>query len=233
MTLGDIFRGVIRVCWKASRAVAVVIAWRVAGLFLHLQNVLTDLRLGISACALSDQRQDGKAGDGRGYAPASYWRLNRMLRHLDPQPADVFLDLGCGRGRVVCRAAMENFKEVRGVDVDPPMVDAARRNADRMRGRRSAIKIIQEDVADTDVSDVTVFFMFLPFGWKTLQQVLDNIEQSLVVNPRRIRIFYLSGDEYYVLLDMRHWLKRKGEIGITDIHEWEHRPELATAPNAG
>jgi methylase of polypeptide subunit release factors len=41
---------------------------------------------------------------------------------------DVFVDFGCGKGRVLYLACRHPFKEVIGVDLSPAVVEAARRN---------------------------------------------------------------------------------------------------------
>ena len=39
--------------------------------------------------------------DSRGYEPAPYWLLKKIVRVIKPRPEDVFFDIGCGKGRAL------------------------------------------------------------------------------------------------------------------------------------
>jgi len=48
----------------------------------------------------------GLGEHGTRYKPSGWLLLRRGLRPGDVEPEDVFLDLGRGKGRVICQAAM-------------------------------------------------------------------------------------------------------------------------------
>src|SRR5919112_3307195 len=68
---------------------------------------------------------------------ASPWLvLPRALRVRDVRPMDVFVEYGCGKGRVVYQAAQRYpFRRVIGVDIAPELTDVARINIERNRDR--------------------------------------------------------------------------------------------------
>ncbi|MFH1354607.1 MAG: hypothetical protein ABIH19_00450, partial [Candidatus Omnitrophota bacterium] len=46
------------------------------------------------------------------YSPSPYGRLEKMITYLKLTPDDVFVDLGCGKGRVVFFVALKRLKKV-------------------------------------------------------------------------------------------------------------------------
>ena len=126
------------------------------------------------------------------YCPADYFNIRRAIRILAPNGDDVFYDIGCGKGRVVCVLARLALRRVVGIEVSEPLCAAARRNIERLRQRKAPVEIRCEDAAQTDISDGTIYFMFNPFGEATMRAFLGNLECSLHINPRRIRVVYYN-----------------------------------------
>ena len=61
------------------------------------------------------------------YDPIGYRTCRRALGMIDVDPAtDVFVDYGCGKGRVVVLAARRKFQRVIGVELSAELADAAR-----------------------------------------------------------------------------------------------------------
>jgi predicted RNA methylase len=106
------------------------------------------------------------------------------------KPTDVVVDLGCGKGRVVCVAATYPVKSVVGVEIDPPLCELAEKNGARMRGRRAPVSFACVSATDFDYDDVNIVVMFHPFGADTMRVVLSRWEESLERKPRSFRIVY-------------------------------------------
>ena len=133
---------------------------------------------------------DTKHTDGTAYSAPGYRYIYKALRILRPSPDDVFYDIGCGKGRIVCAFGRRGMKKVVGVELSRSLADAAIQNAERMRRRRAPIEILCEDAATADLSEGSIFYLNNPFGPDTLRDVLGNIRHSLSTLPRRIRIAY-------------------------------------------
>jgi hypothetical protein len=122
------------------------------------------------------------------------------------QPNDVFVDLGCGMGDLVWHVATEcKIKKVIGIELFHECVLVARKNR---TGRRplSPVEIFEGNVTDADLSEGTVYYMFNPFGEKTLRRVLENIRKSYLNKPRGIRILYYN-PVFGRVLDRTDWLQ--------------------------
>jgi SAM-dependent methyltransferase len=130
--------------------------------------------------------------DNYAYSTPDYLDLRRILSRAQLTPADVFYDIGCGMGRVVCLAARRRITKAVGIELNPGLAAIARRNGERLRGRRAPIEIRLQDAATADIADGTVYSLFNPFGPDTLREVLARIRHSLMTRPRPIRIIYLN-----------------------------------------
>ncbi len=149
------------------------------------------------------------------YSSAWYSEIFSVLRYLELSESDVFVDLGCGKGRVVCCAARYRIKRVIGVDDVEEMTRAAASNAQTLRNRRTEIDIARCKAEDFDYSEATVLYLYNPFGARTLERVLDKIKQSLDGQPREIKIAYVN-PKHDDLIERADWLERYAH--------WSRRP---------
>lgn len=126
------------------------------------------------------------------YQAVPYVVIRKIFHYLRPNSGDVIMDLGCGKGRVICfAAAQRRMKRVIGVELYKGLYEAAVENINRLKVRKTKINIFHADAVNfTGINDVTIFIIFNPFGEKTLTKVIKNIENSLKVNPRAIHIAY-------------------------------------------
>ena len=126
------------------------------------------------------------------YVPTPWSLARRALDVIEVSPDDVFLDYGCGRGRVLVVALHYPFRRVIGVELIPALAKDARRNVARHRTRS---QVIEGDAATSPLSDeVTVIYMFNAFGSDTLNDVLSRIRESISRRPRAIRVLTYAMD---------------------------------------
>lgn len=160
--------------------------------------------------------------DGIAYQPTPYFIIEKIIDYLKPTPNDIFIDLGCGKGRVVFLVALQKLKKVIGVELNKELIDIAQRNLVNFTHNKTAIEFINNDVANFKVKDETIFFMFNSFGCKTLQSVLNNIKDSLLDNPRQIQIVYF-GPTHQSLLDNEDWLTLERRIDNCGCRIWHNK----------
>lgn len=152
-----------------------------------------------------------KHDDNFVYRAASYRTIRRVIRFINPSSNDVVYDIGAGKGRVICEFARLRIRKAVGVELNESLCNVARQNAERLRKRRAPIEIRCEDATSSDMSDGTLFFMFLPFGPETLKDVLQNLKRSLISHPRTIRIVYWR-PAYKEVLESSDWLYQYAEM---------------------
>jgi precorrin-6B methylase 2 len=161
--------------------------------------------------------------DGMLYEATPYLLLLEIMRQLELGSNDVFVDLGCGKGRALTMAAQCNAGLVVGVEQSAGLLDIARRNLSNSGISDQRVKIVQGLAQEFDFDDTTVIFMFNPFGAKTLQEVVDCLHLSLRRKPRRLRIVYANPVHEKVLLATR-WLENTSTWPAAAFPEHSFQP---------
>ena len=131
--------------------------------------------------------------DRQHYVPSPWHVLPRALRYLGVSDRDVFVEFGCGKGRVVHQAARRPFRRVVGVEISPVLAEAARSGlaARSHQHRCRDVEIVVADVTAFRVpDDLTIGYFYYPFTGQTLESVLRGIVESIDRNPRRVRLIF-------------------------------------------
>lgn|GEM_PF-1075594 len=161
--------------------------------------------------------------DGEDYQPTPYKKLEKLVKYLKLNGNDVCVDLGCGKGRVVFFFASQRVKKVIGVELVENLVNIAKKNLKNLKIKdRAPVEIFHADVTDFNFEECTIFFLFNPFGYQTLEKVILNIKSTLAANPRKIRILYYNPVHRQVL-DNEDWLILEGQVEKTNIFVWHNK----------
>lgn len=108
-----------------------------------------------------------------------------------------FVDLGCGKGRVVLLAAARGFPRAIGVEYSPALVATAQANAREFLARGGAAiapAFWQGNAADFAIPDGDVFvYLYNSFGADILRGCLAQMEEAKRHDPaRRIMLVYVN-----------------------------------------
>jgi predicted RNA methylase len=146
-------------------------------------------RLGIDDDAVRDQAIL--------YLPSPVRVTQWMLDNVGVDPAErTFVDLGCGKGRVLMVAAQRPFRRVVGVEISEELVAIASSNARCYRPppeHRCDIDVLRADATTVDLPETDLLIhAYHPFGSDILTAVLARLEASLAITPRRVTIAYLA-----------------------------------------
>ena len=105
-----------------------------------------------------------------------------------------FIDIGCGKGRVLLIAAELPFRKVIGLEFAPSLAEVARRNVQRYRGgasRRAEIEVVTGDATRYDLPhEPQVLYFFSPFSPDVLNQVIQRVEDSFLQSPRNLLVMF-------------------------------------------
>jgi predicted RNA methylase len=183
---------------------------------LHVVESLYDLRFNIRSRS-DDLRPAFR--DDEGYDPISYPALEYIRKRVGFLSGEVFVDIGCGRGRAVCVfSRLPTVARCVGIEYHSGHARIARQNAAKVRARIASIDIINADASAQDYDGTTFIFMYNPFGEATMRQTMQCIEESLRRNPRVLRILYVN-PKYDNVLEEQPWLTKVESLQIPNrIH---------------
>jgi len=166
--------------------------------FEHALDRLPDRALGIDTSTRMDYEQlsidIAVTPDFLNYWPARWTCLYEGLCAYRVTEREVFVDFGCGKGRVIYLASRYRFKEVIGVDVSESALEVARKNLEKTRSRRRCGKVTLCHVDATQYPippEMSVAFFYNPFRGNVFESVIGNIRDSLAGHPRNLRIICL------------------------------------------
>lgn len=121
------------------------------------------------------------------YMPTSYVDLLKLLNHAGLNSDDVFVDLGSGMGRAVFLASYLGVRKSIGLELIPSLHEKA--EANRHRGNWVNVEFHLGDARETVFPDVTLLWMFNPFGPAIMEEMLAKLEQR---RTGQLRVIYLN-----------------------------------------
>ena len=135
--------------------------------------------------------------EGVEYGTIPPYLIKKILDQVNYDQSDVFLDFGCGKGRVLLIASKYKFKKIIGIEFSPELAGIALKNILSCRDYNNfdidRIKIIEKDVLDYKYNnDETVFYLYNPFSNIILDQLCGQIVKSIHHKPRRVYIIYVN-----------------------------------------
>lgn len=139
--------------------------------------------------------RETKDQDGRyEYYPSSVFSFpflrGYIRRHMRGGRGHSVLDMGCGKGLVLCFFSGLRFEKVAGIEYDGRLCDLARKNLNKVPEK---IEIYQTDAADfAFYGEYDTFYLYNPFGEATLDTCADKILRSLELRPRKLTVFYCN-----------------------------------------
>lgn len=162
--------------------------YTLAILLTRVRDRITDFRLGVHTRGSVAVSLPGS----KDCVTLPYGDIMQILSSLRLTPSDVFIDIGCGRGRVLCCAALFRVQRAIGIEHVSEHWRMAQQNALRLRGKHSPIEALNLSATEYDYDEGTVFYMYNPFKTVIMNSVLEQIHQSLLRRKRWIKIIYAN-----------------------------------------
>jgi len=125
------------------------------------------------------------------YSPTPVRTVRNALSRCSVRHEHVtFVDVGCGKGRVLLLATEFPFRRILGVEASKALCDIARSNvgkASRTRAGCERISVVHADATTFDIpDDAALFYFYEPFALDVSVAVLERIEESIRRLPRSV-----------------------------------------------
>ena len=183
-------------------------------------------------------RDDEKGVGSTGSQSTSYLILSRIFSHVTLTEADSFLDVGCGKGRVLAFLLKQKAPcALSGVEINEESGRVAREWA----ARYEQVSVLLGDAFQLDYDPYTVLFLGRPFLPKTFLEFLDHLESSL---HHPITLIYWVDQQSGRLLEgrlgwtlqFRETLRTVHGLPIAGVPQsysiWTYEPDKAGTPRA-
>ena len=132
---------------------------------------------------------------------SDYRCMRRVFREVPLLPDDLFVDVGCGEGRVLTYLYSKGFRgNAVGIELDE---DVAKTAEQRTSGLEN-VTIICGNILDQGLllQNATAVYLFNPFSERILSSFVDLLE-SVCTEP--VRLYYLNCFFVKVLQDRDRW----------------------------
>ncbi|WP_346317658.1 class I SAM-dependent methyltransferase [Chitinophaga sp. YIM B06452] len=119
------------------------------------------------------------------YEPVNYFSAEWLMDRVTEEERQTgFLDVGCGKGRVLAIAAAYGFSSVTGIEISPRLCKAI------PQGRYTVHCI---DARYYDVPDhIGVIFLFNPFDETVMKAFIQKVMESLGRKGRPLKVLYAN-----------------------------------------
>jgi SAM-dependent methyltransferase len=131
------------------------------------------------------------------YQPSSETAVRWCIENSGMVTEDTtFVDIGCGKGRVLILAAMYPFKKIVGVEYSPELASACCKNLEKLR-LADRCEVVVGDAVDMRFPKGPILaYLYNPFDSSILNRVLKNM--ASIEGP--VRVGYV-GPEHNAILD--------------------------------
>jgi SAM-dependent methyltransferase len=160
-----------------------------------IDDHLFDVRYGTDTVRRVSQRRLRAVSDNqeaaRDYVPTRGRAFRALLRALGASPQTVFIDFGCGKGKLLLLAGEFGCRRIVGVEFSPELCAIARENARRYYGRADRVEVVCCDAVDYAFrDDENLLFLFNPFSGRVMSALARNVERSYRRRPRPMSLVY-------------------------------------------
>jgi predicted RNA methylase len=170
------------------------------GFVFTLQLLWNELKwerkLGINTLQIENLPDGIAKEDFYHYQGASYFILQHMLTRV---PKEIqrggFIDYGCGKGRAMIMAAMNGFKNVQGIDLSENLIAIAKANVSTSKKWSADANFVFhcENAEKFSLpTEISLVYLFNPFGETVMKKVVEACITSLKVNPRELYVLYVN-----------------------------------------
>ena len=183
--------------------------------FLRLRDGLIDRRIcgqSLVKYVPSVFRDDANGVGMTGSQSTSYIILNRVFSHVTLTPEDSFLDVGCGKGRVLAFLLKNRAPcALSGVEIN----EISGCVAQEWTARYPQVTVTIGDAFQLDYNPYTVLFLGRPFLPKTFLEFIERLENTLI-HPITF-IYWVDQQSGYLLQERPGWEMEYRET-LTTIH---------------
>ena len=155
-------------------------------------------------------RDDANGVGMTGSQSTDYIILNQIFSHVTLTEQDSFLDVGCGKGRVLAFLVKKHVPcKISGIEINETSGKLAKEWAEKYE----QVHVELGDAFQIDYNPYTILFLGRPFLPKTFLQFIERLETGLT-HPITL-IYWVDQQSGYLLKDRPGWEKQfRGKLYV-------------------
>lgn len=122
---------------------------------------------------------------GSPYVPTKTKEINEILAIVDPKKNQLFLELGCGDGRVLREATKKYYVCGLGIDVNPLLISLAKIKSGWQK--LSNINFKRQNILKSDLSQADVIYIFL------MPELIEKLRSKLESETKKNAVIISHG----------------------------------------
>ena len=147
------------------------------------------------------KRAEPSVEGGTAYSATCYWTLDAIFSDAEFSSDDSFVDVGCGKGRLLAYMLNRKFPgRITGIEMNPMTAAVARKWIQRFP--QDKVRLIEGDAFSQQYDEYTIIYLFRPFETEYFIRFIQLLEQQLT-HP--IRLYYMTDQ-----VNGRYLKNRKG-----------------------
>ncbi|MBO4473580.1 MAG: class I SAM-dependent methyltransferase [Clostridiales bacterium] len=176
---------------------------RISSVILRLMDEASDRRIcgqSLVKYVKSVYRDDANGVGMTGSQSTHYIILKRIFSHVTMTEQDSFMDIGCGKGRVLAFLLKRHAPcRLSGVEIN----EVSGKVAKEWTKKYEQVSVTLGDAFEMDYEPYTILFMGRPFLPKTFLQFIETFEAGLT-HPITL-IYWVDQQSGYLLKDRPGW----------------------------
>jgi SAM-dependent methyltransferase len=162
---------------------------------------------------------------GAPYQPTDSEAFRKMVNAVGVDFRDyTFIDIGSGKGRTLLMASEFPFYRILGVELLPELNSIARANVasfPEAEQKCSAIETVCADAREfVFPEEPLLLYLFNPLPAAALEQVIENLRESVEGKPRAVRVLYHNPQAEQVLARSGFLFKVDGTFQYSIYSNW-------------
>jgi precorrin-6B methylase 2 len=134
------------------------------------------------------------------------------------------IDLGCGKGKVLCvwSKMFPKIQKIMGVDYSPHLIEICTENLHKISANN--VQVICDNVAEVNLpynDNINIFYLYNPFDEEILVKFLNKFKSTnsiiIYTNPVHIDIFYKKG--FKKIFEKKSWHPNAAYVLLANMIE--------------
>ena len=147
---------------------------KICGQFTTLCDIIRDYRL--TGTSLAKYVNSIDKSKSTGSESTRYWSLDTIFKDFDFNQSGSFIDIGCGKGRVLAFMHSKGYKgELFGIEHNPKVAEFTKQWADK----KDNITITSGDAFNLNCDDYSFMFFNRPFSQEVFAKFVSKIESEM------------------------------------------------------